>query len=121
MATSKLKIKAKHFVRDLRNGMDDMVLMEKYALSENQLHKAFHKLIEAGAIDEMELFMRTYLSDGFMTRTSVGTQSSVKEMHYRGKTVSSPGLETAADVSITEKETTSGVFGRMLAKLVRTG
>ncbi len=33
MTTSKRKIKAKAFVRDLRNGMDDKELMEKYSLS----------------------------------------------------------------------------------------
>ena len=68
MTTSKRKIKAKPFVRDLRNGMGDRELMEKYTLSESQLHKVLHKLVDAGAIDEMELFMRTSLSDGIMTK-----------------------------------------------------
>ncbi len=41
--------------------MGDREIMDKYTLSENQLHKLWHKLVDAGAIDEMELFMRTSL------------------------------------------------------------
>ncbi len=52
MTTSKRKIRAKSFVRDLRNGLEDRELMEKYTLSESQLHKLLHRLIDAGAIDE---------------------------------------------------------------------
>ena len=122
MTTSKRKIKAKRFVRDLRNGMDDRELMDKYALSEEQLHKVLHRLVDAGTIDEMELFMRTYLSDGFMTRTFGDTQSAMKEMGYTGGTRPLPDLETPSDISVTEKmNTTSGVFRRMLAKLAGTG
>ena len=122
MTTSKRKIKAKPFVRDLRNGMDDRELMDKYALSEDQLHKVLHKLVNAGTIDEMELFMRTYLSDGFMTRTFVNTQCRMEEMGYTRGTRPLPDLETPSDISVTEKmNTTSGVFRRMLAKLAGTG
>ena len=122
MTTSKRKIKAKPFVRDLRNGMGDRELMEKYALSERQLHKLLHKLVDAGAIDEMELFMRTSLSDSTITRAFVDTQCAVEEMGLTKETTSLPELETPSDISITEKLTsTSGVFRRMLAKLGSTG
>ncbi len=122
MTTSKRKIKAKRFVRDLRNGMGDRELMEKYTLSESQLHKVLHKLVDAGTIDEMELFMRTYLSDGFMTGTFVDTQCAMEEMGYKGETKPLPELETPSNISITERvNITSGVFRRMLAKLAGTG
>jgi len=122
MTASKRKIKAKPFVRDLRNGMGDSELMHKYALSESQLHKLLHKLVGAGAIDEMELFMRTYLSDGFMTRAFVGAQFSMEKMGYTEETTSLSDPETPSDISLTEKvTTTSGIFRRMLAKLGRTG
>ena len=122
MTAPKRKIKAKHFVRDLRNGMGDRDLMEKYAVSEIQLHKLMHKLMDVGALDEMELFMRTYLSDGFMAGTFGGTQCAREEMGYRRKTVSRPGLEPPSDISITEKvNTTSGTFRCMLAKPGKTG
>ncbi len=80
MTTPKRKIKAKPFVRDLRNGMGDRELMEKYTLSESQLHKVFQKLVDAGAIDEMELFMRTSLSDSTITRAFVDIQRPVEEL-----------------------------------------
>ena len=122
MTTSKRKIKAKAFVRDLRNGMDDKELMEKYSLPKSQLHKVLHRLVDAGAIDEMELFMRTYLSDGFMTRTFVDTQCAMEEMGLTQETTSLPELETPSDISVTEKmNATSGVFRRMLSKLASTG
>ena len=97
MTTPKRKIKAKPFVRDLRNGLDDRELMEKYTLSESQLHKLLHKLIDAGAIDEMELFMRTYLSDSFMTTAFVGAQCATEEMGHTKETTSLPDTETPSD------------------------
>jgi hypothetical protein len=122
MTTSKQKIRAKPFVRDLRNGMGDRELMEKYALSESQLRKLLHKLVDAGAIDEMELFMRTSLSDSTITRAFVDTQCAMEEMGLKKDTTSLPDLETPSNISITEKvDTTSNVFRRMLAKLGRTG
>ncbi len=122
MTKSKRKIKAKPFVRDLRDGMGDGELMEKYTLSESQLHKVLHKLVDAGAIDEMELFMRTSLSDSTVSRGFVDTQCAMEEMGLTKETTSLPDLETPTDISITEKLTsTSGVFRRMLSKLGRTG
>jgi hypothetical protein len=122
MTTPKRKIKAKPFVRDLRNGLDDRELMVKYTLSESQLHKLLHKLIDAGAIDEMELFMRTYLSDSFMTTAFVGAQCAMEEMGHTKETTSLQDAETPSDVSITGKvDTTSSVFRRMLAKLAGAG
>ncbi len=121
MTTSKRKIKAEPFVRDLRNGLDDRELMAKYALSESQLHKLLHKLIDGGAIDEMELFMRTYLSNSFMSKAFVGAQYAVEERGRAKETTSLPDRETPSDISITEKgNTTSGVFRRMLAKFAGT-
>ena len=122
MNTSKRKIKAKPFIRDLRSGTGDRALMEKYTLSESQLHNVLHKLVDAGAIDEMELFMRTSLSDSTMTRAFVDTQCAMEEMGHKAETTSLTDLETCSDISVTEKlNTTSSVFRRMLAKLGRTG
>ncbi len=122
MTKSKRKIRARPFVRDLRNGMDDKELMEKYSVSDSQLHKVLYKLVDAGAIDEMELFMRTSLSDSTITRAFVDTQCAMEELGHKAETASLPDLETPSDVPVTEKmNTTSGVFRRMLAKLGRTG
>ena len=122
MTTSKRKIRAKPFVRDLRNGLDDRELMEKYTLSESQLHKFLHKLIDAGAIDEMELFMRKYLSDSFMTGAFVGAQCAIEEMGHKKETTSLPDPEPPSDISIAEKvNPASSAFRRMLAKLGSAG
>ncbi len=122
MTKSKRKIKAKPFVRDLRDGMGDRELMEKYTLSESQLHKVLHKLVDAGAIDEMELFMRTSLSDSTVSRGFVDTQCAMEEMGLTKEATSLSDLETLTDISITEKlNTTTSVFRRMLSKLGRTG
>ncbi len=118
MTTSKRKIKAKPFVRDLRNGMGDRELMEKYTLSESQLHKVFHKLVDAGAIDEMELFMRTSLDDSTITKAFVDTQCAIEEMDNPEEIRPLPDLETPSDITITEKvKTLSKVFGRMFLNL----
>ena len=122
MTTSKRKIKAKPFVRDLRNGMGDRELMEKYTLSESQLHKVLHRLVDAGAIDEMELFMRTSLSDSTITKAFVDTQCAVEEMDNRKKLHHVPDLETPSEISITEKvNTISSVFSGIVSKLAGTG
>jgi hypothetical protein len=122
MTTSKRKIEAKPFVKDLRNGMGDRELMEKYTLSESQLHKVFQKLVDAGAIDEMELFMRTSLSDSTITRAFVGTQCAIEEMGNLGGTTPPLDPDNHSEISITEKmNTTNNVFIRMLSKLASTG
>ena len=122
MTTPKRKIKAKPLVRDLRNEMGDRELMEKYTLSESQLHKVLQKLVDAGAIDEMELFMRTSLSDSIITKVFVETQCAVHELDNLEEVTALRDLEPPSEVSITEKvNTTSNIFGRMLSKLADTG
>ncbi|HTY26036.1 MAG TPA: hypothetical protein VMC85_23100 [Desulfomonilaceae bacterium] len=102
MTTPKRKIRAKPFLSDLRNGLGDTELMEKYALAESQLHKVFEKLVDAGAIDEMELFMRTSLSDSTITKAFVETQCAVEEMGDVEDTTPPRELETSSEISITE-------------------
>ena len=122
MTTSKRKIKAKPFVRDLRSGMSDRELMDKYILSENQLHKLLHKLVDAGAIDEMELFMRTSLSDSTISRAFVETQCAMEEMGNLEGSAPQRDPDNHSEISITENvNATNNVFIRMLSKLASTG
>ena len=76
----KRKIKAKEFVRDLRKGMGDRQFMEKYALSPEQLQKLFRKLVDSGVIDEMELYMRTTLSDSIITSALSESRRAIQEL-----------------------------------------
>jgi hypothetical protein len=57
------KISAKEAVRDIRSGMDDGSLMEKYELSPDGLQSLYDKLVNKGFIDLAE--MRRHLS-GFL-------------------------------------------------------
>ena len=76
----KRKIRAKEFVRDLRNGMGDRQFMEKYALSGDQLRSVFRKLVDSGAIDEMEIYMRTTLSDSTITRALADSRRAIQQL-----------------------------------------
>ena len=122
MTTPNSKIKAKPFVRDLRDGMGDGELMEKYLLSPDQLQKVFQRLVGAGAIDEMELFMRTSLSDSTITKTFVETRRSVQALDRPEATTSPRDLETPSEIEITEKVNTFGKVVRgIFSKLAGTG
>jgi uncharacterized protein (DUF433 family) len=54
----KPRVKAADAVRDIRSGMSDAVLMEKYELSSKGLESLFRKLVKAGEIMEAELDQR---------------------------------------------------------------
>ncbi|MFC1834588.1 PilZ domain-containing protein, partial [Thermodesulfobacteriota bacterium] len=56
---SKKKIRASDFASDIRSGLRDSRLMEKYGLSSKGLQSAFRKLVEAGIMDESELRERS--------------------------------------------------------------
>ncbi len=55
MTSSKRRIPAKEMVSDIRAGLTDEDLMEKYRLSVDKLRSIFKRLIDAKALDEQEL------------------------------------------------------------------
>ena len=55
---AKRAIKAKEAVADIRSGMDDAALMEKYHLSAEGLQSLFDKLVTGGLIDLSEIARR---------------------------------------------------------------
>ncbi len=117
MTTRKRKIKAKPFVNDLRNGMGDRELMEKYSLSENQLLKVFQKLVDHGALDEIELFIRS-LPDSTITKAFVETQYAVEELGDVEKITPPRELEPPSDIAFTKTfSTTSTVAESILSKI----
>lgn len=79
----KRKIKGKEFVRDLRNGMADRQLMEKYALSAAQPRSVFGKLVDSGAIDEMELYIRTTRYESTITQALAMSRRAGQEREQR--------------------------------------
>lgn len=56
--TARRTIPARSFVDDMRSGMLDSVLMEKYKLTARGLHSAFRKLLAANVIRPSELVGR---------------------------------------------------------------
>jgi hypothetical protein len=54
----KRKIISEHIIHDIRSGMSDALLMEKYKLSERGLNKIFRKLLSHGAMSADELSPR---------------------------------------------------------------
>ena len=87
MSAQKRKIKASLFVRDLRDGMGEEDLARKYGLSREQLYGVFRKLIDAGAMDAMELYMRSSLSDTgiieFIAETVLTGQAGDQTVQFR--------------------------------------
>ncbi len=126
MSSPKRRIKAEPFIRDLRNGVGDERLMEKHSLSPNQLMKVFRKLVDVGAIAEMEFLMRTSISDSIITKAFVDTQQVGQDLeapsHIEVTEQVTQNLESPSQIEITERVTTpSGIFGRILSKLTGTG
>lgn len=73
-------IKAKEFIKDVRSGMDDTALMEKYDLSQQGLQKVFQKLVEADFITVLELHERARLTDSQVTKAFVDAQKAIDEI-----------------------------------------
>lgn len=78
MQEPKRKIKAKPLVEDLRSGMSDEEIMVKYRVSLNQFEKLLWRLLDAGAITEMEVYERTSVSESTVTRAFVETTEAVE-------------------------------------------
>jgi uncharacterized protein len=61
---TRAKINAKEILNDIRLGLDDASLMEKYHLSANHLQNLFRKLVQAGVLQQSELDSRSPLFEG---------------------------------------------------------
>jgi hypothetical protein len=77
---SKRKIVARELVKDIRSGMDDDALMNKYQLSAQNLDQLFRKLVEVDFISVIELQERARLSDSQETRAFVEAQKAIDEL-----------------------------------------
>jgi hypothetical protein len=118
MSNAKRKLKAAPFIRDLRDGVGDEQLMEKYSLSPNQLEKAFRKLVDAGAIAEMELFMRSSISDSTVTKAFIESQCAIAELDMPGEAPPPRPLEAPSEIEITEQVISRPqVFGGIFSKI----
>lgn len=55
---AKKTINAKEILTDIKGGMDDSALMQKYGLPEKNLQSVFKKLVDAGVLKQAELDVR---------------------------------------------------------------
>ncbi len=124
MSAQKRKLQAKPFITDFRSGMGDEHLMVRYSLSPIQLEKVFRKLVDLGAIAEMEFLMRTSISDSIITKAFVDTQQFSKDVESPSHIDVTEHVtqESLAQIEVTEKVATpTGIFGRFFSKLTGTG
>jgi len=76
----KRSINLNNLVKDIRLGMDDRDLMEKYQLPRNELQRAFRQLVDAGAVTMGEIYGRSSLH--LSTITIPGGEPDEDEAHY---------------------------------------
>jgi uncharacterized protein (DUF433 family) len=92
--TNKRKVNAKEVLKDLRSGMDDAALMERYNLSSLGFESLFTKLLKTGLITQEEFDDRMMPFGGTMT---IGEDMEAfalpaKEQEDRGPAVQAAGL-----------------------------
>ncbi len=61
------QIRASEAIRDIRAGVENEALMEKYGISQRQLQILFRKIIEAGLMNVMELARRLSVTESQVT------------------------------------------------------
>lgn len=64
----KRKISARELLLDIRAGLSDQELIEKYHLTHEGLQYLIRRLVEAGMLTQMELYARSCLSESDVTR-----------------------------------------------------
>jgi hypothetical protein len=67
----KRTIKAKEFIRDIRSGMTDPELIEKYELTFNEFERLLRYLLDVGLITEEQLEQSQQLSKSQVIRAFV--------------------------------------------------
>lgn len=68
---TKRTIEAKEFIRDIRSGMTDPELIEKYSLMPKELQRVLRYLVDAGLITQQELEESQRLSSSQIIRAFV--------------------------------------------------
>lgn len=71
-------IKGKEFVKDIRSGMVDFQLSEKYGLTVPDFDRVLGYLVDAGLITKGELQERQQLSDSQILRAFVESSEDIK-------------------------------------------
>jgi ankyrin repeat protein len=84
---AKPKISGTKLLNDIRSGLSDEALKEKYHLSERGLHYLLTRLAEAGLITEIEFYERTSLSETGLNGPTKTIGPSVLTCHVCGSEI----------------------------------
>jgi hypothetical protein len=71
-------IKGKEFVEDIRSGMTDLEMSQKYALTIHDFDRVLDYLVDAGLITKGELLERQHLSDSQIIRAFVESREGIR-------------------------------------------
>ena len=77
---NKRKLKARDFLKDVKRGMGDNELMEKYLLSRRALQSALRQLIELGLATPLELSNRLSITTSQVREAFVEMGKAIKEL-----------------------------------------
>ncbi len=94
---AKPKIDAKQALEDIRSGIDDQTLMDKYRISAKGFQSLFRKLIDLGVITQQEIDQRTSESFGDVSIThDLKQQTGPSPASGRGRMVNA--AEASRDI-----------------------
>ncbi len=79
-SVKKLTIDAEELVADIRSGLDDSALMDKYQIPVQKLGKVLLKLVRAHYLTPQELYERAKLTDSQITKAFVEAQQAMEEL-----------------------------------------
>jgi hypothetical protein len=90
---AKRKIKATAMVHDIREGLSDSQLIEKYGLTSRGLQYIFRRLVQAGLMTDLEFFERSKLTESDLFRAFSDHSSEVIRCPDCGQSLSEQGEE----------------------------
>jgi len=73
------QINVDHMVEDIRGGMDEASLMQKYDLTSRELQKVFRKIISAGFMTARELADRLKITESQLTEVFALATGAIKD------------------------------------------
>ncbi len=74
----KRTIKAKELIKDIRGGMSDLELTQKYCPTEQEFNRVLNFLVEAGLVTKRQLEERQQLSESQIIRAFVESCEDVQ-------------------------------------------
>jgi hypothetical protein len=88
----KIQVNTRTILQDLRQGLDDQVIMEKHSLSLRQLQKLYRKMIKSGLLTPMEISNRLCVTTSQIANTFRQAADLIQE-HSTRESLKGPGPE----------------------------